>query len=238
MQFQTPLIKGTLIKRYKRFLADIELENGELVTAYCPNTGAMTGCAEPGYTVWLSPSTNPKRKLGYTWELAQTFGGDWIGVNTHNANKLVSEAINDNRISELSGYSSCTAEVKYGAENSRIDLLLQSEDRADCYVEVKSVTLARGQDGFFPDAKTARGSKHLRELMQIVEQQKRAVLLYCVQHSAISTVRVAAEIDPEYAQTLHTAKQVGVEIYAYGCHISQQKVELNQELKFICKKKG
>ncbi len=233
MQPNRPLIKGTLIKRYKRFLADVELENGEIVTAHCPNTGAMTGCAEPGYRVWLSESDNPKRKLAYTWELALTHQKHWIGINTHNANKLVKEALEHSRIASLSDYDTIRQEVKYGEHNSRIDLLLQDKNQPDCYVEVKSVTLLRQGKGYFPDAKTTRGTKHLQELTQMVTQGHRAVLLFCVQHSGIKNVMVASDIDPDYATAMGRAIDAGVEIMAFGCEMNEQKVELNQHLDFI-----
>lgn len=236
MQFNTPLIKGKLIKRYKRFLADVELETGELVTAHCPNTGAMTGCAEPGFEVWLSPSNNPKRKLAFTWELAIDHSGQWIGINTQNANKLVFEAIQNDKISELTGYDSCTSEVKYGEENSRIDFLLTGSERQNCFIEVKSVTLldnAKLKSGIFPDAKTTRGAKHLRELAKIAKNGDRAIIFFCVQHSGIDTVSVAEKIDPVYAEEMQHAIAAGVEVMAYGCKISQEKLYINQRLKFI-----
>jgi len=237
MQFNMPLIKGKLLKRYKRFLADVELESGEVVVAHCPNTGAMTGCAEPGYEVWLSPSTNPKRKLAYTWELAKNHHNHWIGINTHNANKLVHEAILGGKIVELSGYQSIKPEVKYGEENSRIDFLLADEHKPNCYVEVKSVTLLSDKDknsGVFPDAKTARGAKHLRELSKISSTGERAIIFFCVQHSGIDTVSVADQIDHEYAEEMHKALASGVEIIVYGCEIGQEKIHINQRLKFNC----
>ncbi len=230
MQFTSPLVKGTLIKRYKRFLADIRLENGELVTAHCPNTGAMTGCAEPGYHVWLRHSEDPKRKLAYTWELAQDFNQHWIGINTHNANKLCVEAIKANVITELTGYENLATERKYGQENSRIDILLTDSERPDCFIEVKSVTLLQNQLGFFPDAKTLRGAKHLRELIDEKRKGNRAVLLFCVQHSGIKTVDVARQIDPDYAALFDQALQAGVEVITYGCQIDREKIVLNQRL--------
>lgn len=232
MQFTSSLIPGQLVKRYKRFLADVELADGTLVTAHCPNTGAMTGCAEPDYKVWLSKSDNPKRKLQYTWELAVDFEQNWIGVNTQNANKLVEEAIEEQLITQLAGYQNIKREVKYGSENSRIDLLLSDENKPDCYVEVKSVTLMENQQGFFPDAKTARGVKHLRELMEMVESGDRAVLFFCVQHTGIRSVTSASHIDPEYARVLQEANQKGVEILVYGSQIDQEKIVLNQELNY------
>lgn len=235
MQFNMPLIKGKLLKRYKRFLADVELESGEVVIAHCPNTGAMTGCAEPGFEVWLSPSTNPKRKLAYTWELAVNHHNHWIGINTQNANKLAFEAIQSDKVSELCGYQSIKPEVKYGEENSRIDFLLTDENKPDCYVEVKSVTLLSNKDkktGIFPDAKTSRGTKHLRELSKIAKKGKRAIIFFCVQHTGIKTVSVAEQIDPAYAEEMHNALASGVEVIAYSCEISQEKVDINQSLKF------
>ena len=233
MQFSSPLIKGTLVKRYKRFLADVTLENNKLVTAHCPNTGSMKGCAKSGWQVWLSPSTNPKRKLAYTWELTFTDQQHWIGINTHRANALVKEAIQNTHIPELTDYANLKAEVKFGEENSRIDFLLTDPNKVDCYVEVKSVTLLENGRGYFPDAKTLRGQKHLRELSHIAKQGKRAVLLFCVQHTGIEFMHVAEYIDPDYAFELKQAVKNGVEILCYGCSISAEKIYINQRLKFI-----
>jgi sugar fermentation stimulation protein A len=233
MEFSSTLIQGTLIKRYKRFLADVELPDGSVVIAHCPNTGAMTGCAEPGWKVWLSPSNNPKRKLLYTWEVVLTDQHHWIGINTHKANVLVKEAIQENKIAELVGYESLQAEVKFGEENSRIDFLLRDHKKADCYVEVKSVTLLDANAGYFPDAKTLRGQKHLRELSIIASQGKRAVLFFCVQHSGIQSVQVAKHIDPDYAMELKQAMLKGVQILCYGCEISSEKIYINQPLRFF-----
>jgi sugar fermentation stimulation protein A len=232
MQFSSPLIQGRLIKRYKRFLADVQLADGTIVIAHCPNTGAMTGCAEAGWQVWLSPSNNPKRKLKYTWEIVFTDRQHWIGINTHKANALVKEAINANKIAELSNYQNLKAEVKFGEENSRIDFLLSSDQKEDCYVEVKSVTLLEAGAGYFPDTKTVRGQKHLRELSLIANQGKRAVLLFCVQHTGIQSVQVAQHIDPDYAKELSTAILNGVEVLCYGCEINTKKVYINQRLDF------
>lgn len=233
MQFNSLLIQGTLVKRYKRFLADVELADGSIVIAHCPNTGAMTGCAEPGWKVWLSPSNNPKRKLLYTWEVVLTEAQHWVGINTHNANKLVNEAIQQNKIAELVGYKNVQAEVKFGEEKSRIDFLLTDPEKADCYVEVKSVTLLDEGVGYFPDAKTLRGQKHLRELSAIANKGKRAVLLYCVQHSGIQSVQVAKHIDLDYAKELNQAMLKGVEILCYDCKISPEKIYINQSLPFF-----
>ncbi len=234
MQFSSPLVQGTLIKRYKRFLADIQLDSSALITAHCPNTGAMTGCAIPDSRVFLSPSTNPKRKLAYTWELALTPAGHWIGINTQNANKLIHEGIANGTITGFDHYSEIRTEVKYGNENSRIDLLLTGESQPDCYIEVKSVTLLeQGDKGYFPDAKTERGQKHLRELIEMVQQGYRAVLMFCVQHSGIQSVSPAAHIDPLYTDILHQAVAAGVEIQAWGCHFDDEKISINQKIKVI-----
>lgn len=234
MKFNPPLIGGTLIKRYKRFLADVRLDSGEVVTAHCANTGAMSGCAGPGFRVWLSYHDDPKRKLAYSWQLAQDADVNWIGINTHNANKLVAEAWQQGRIPELAGYQNMQQEVRYGEEKSRIDLLLSGEQMPDCYVEVKSVTLLEQGMGYFPDAVTERGHKHLRELMKLPQQGLRAVLLFCVQHSGITQVRAAEHIDAEYARLLKEAIAQGLEVICYGCQFSSEKIELNQVLEFKC----
>ncbi|WP_372880964.1 DNA/RNA nuclease SfsA [Psychromonas sp.] len=210
------LKKATLIKRYKRFLADVRLESGDIVTIYCPNTGAMTHCADPGDQVWYSTSNNPKRKYKHTWELTLNKAGDWICINTARANQFVGEMLRQGEIEALAGYEHIQAEVKYGSENSRIDFLLSDESRADCYVEVKSCTLleapfAQGQ-GFFPDTVSVRGQKHLRELMEMKERGKRSVLLFAVMHSGIKSVQAAGHIDSKYAQLFELAKQAGVEV--------------------------
>ncbi|MFQ3175453.1 MAG: sugar fermentation stimulation protein A [Psychromonas sp.] len=213
------LQKATLIRRYKRFLADIELHNGNVLTIYCPNTGAMTGCADSGDQVWYSTSNNLKRKYKYTWELTFTKGGHWICVNTARANQFVKEALNNSEIEALSGYSNIKAEVKYGAENSRIDFLLTEDNQADCYVEVKSCTLLEAPiacgKGFFPDTVTTRGQKHLRELIEMKQQGFRSVLLFAVLHSGIKSVQAAGHIDVKYAQLFEQAKKAGVEVYCY-----------------------
>lgn len=230
MQFESHLLSGTLVKRYKRFFADVELDDGSLVIAHCPNTGAMTGCANPGSRVYLSEHNNPKRKLKYTWEIVINSDGDWIGVNTGRANKLVEEAICAKNIASFAEYDKVRREVKYGQENSRIDLLLQGEGLIDCYVEVKSVTLKQDGMGFFPDAVTERGQKHLRELASIAQEGRRAVLFFCVQHTGISEVHIAEHVDTKYAQLCREAVEQGVEVMAWGSAISPQKIELNQSL--------
>jgi sugar fermentation stimulation protein A len=233
MQYPEKLRQGILIKRYKRFLADVELDDGSVVTAHCANTGAMTGCAEPGCQVWLSHSDNPKRKLAFSWELVLTTQGQWIGINTHKANELVAESLADNRLKELLGYSQIQREVKFGQENSRVDFLLCDDKRADCYLEVKSVTLLQDGQGYFPDSVSVRGQKHLRELSQLAREGKRAVLLFCVQHSGIHSVKVAQHIDPLYALELGRAVDCGVEIFAYDVSMTPEKIYINQAIPFI-----
>lgn len=222
---------GRLIKRYKRFLADIELENGRELTVHCPNTGSMKNCADPGSAVWIQDSGNLKRKYPFGWELVQVEGRFWACINTGRANALIREGIETGVISELQGYESLRQEVKYGDENSRIDLLLEDQNKPCCYVEIKNVTLLESNGiGAFPDAVTARGAKHLRELMLMVEQGHRAVLMFCVAHTGIERVRPADHIDPEYGQLLREAVSAGVEVYAYGARITPDEVTISRPL--------
>lgn len=230
MEFIPALQPATLIKRYKRFLADVVTPEGELLTLHCPNTGAMTGCATPGDTVWYSTSANLKRKYAHTWEITQTQNGDFICVNTLQANNVVKEALRKNRLPELIGYSSIISEVKYGAERSRIDFMLQADNKVNCYIEVKSVTLSEQGSGFFPDAVSLRGQKHLRELMTVVLQGERAVLLFAVLHSGITRVSPARHIDAKYAQLLCEAQECGVEIVAYRAELSARGLSLTSPL--------
>lgn len=222
---------GRLMKRYKRFLADIELENGRELTVHCPNTGSMKNCADPGSAVWIQDSGNLKRKYPFGWELVQVEGRFWACINTGRANALIREGIETGVISELQGYESLRQEVKYGDENSRIDLLLEDQNKPCCYVEIKNVTLLENNGiGAFPDAVTARGAKHLRELMLMVEQGHRAVLMFCVAHTGIERVRPADHIDPEYGQLLREAVSAGVEVYAYGARITPEEVTISRPL--------
>ncbi len=230
MQFIPALQPATLVQRYKRFLADVVTPEGVALTLHCPNTGAMTGCATPGDTVWYSTSENTKRKYPHTWEITQTADGEYICVNTLRANQLVKEAISLDLIPELRGYNTLKSEVKYGAENSRIDFMLQAEDRPECYIEVKSVTLADRDYGYFPDAVTLRGQKHLRELISVAAAGKRAVLLFAVFHSAIGRFSPARHIDPKYAQLLNEAQKQGVEVLAYKAELSADNMTLRSAL--------
>lgn len=230
MQFNPPLQPATLIQRYKRFLTDIKLPDGQIRTIHCANTGAMTGCATPGDCVWYSTSDNPKRKYPNSWELNQTTEGHWININTARANALAVEAIKNGIIPELNNYETLKTEVKYGQENSRIDILLQSSNRPDCYIEVKSVTLLdeheqQGQ-GYFPDAVTTRGQKHLRELTEMAKSGHRAVLLFTVLHSGIENVSPAHHIDANYSRLLQQALKKGVEILCYKAHMTEHEISL------------
>ncbi len=232
MQFSDPLIPGTLIKRYKRFLADVDLGAKGVVTAHCPNPGSMMGLAEPGSRVWLSPANNPNRKLQFTLELVET-PTSLVGVNTAWPNRIVAEAIEMGTIAPLSGYQSQRKEVRYGA-NSRIDLLLEASARPACYVEVKSVTLKRDRArrglAEFPDAVTKRGAKHLGELSSMVKAGARAVLFYLVQREDCARVAVAADIDPAYDQAFRAALAQGVEVLAYGCVLSATDIKIADPL--------
>ncbi|MEH0874332.1 DNA/RNA nuclease SfsA [Pectobacterium cacticida] len=233
MDYTPRLQPARLIKRYKRFLADIVTPEGRQLTLHCANTGAMTGCATPGDTVWYTTSDNPKRKYPHSWELTETSQHHWICVNTLRANTLLSEALMDNRIAELSGYSVVKKEVRYGSENSRIDLLLQAPDRIDCYIEVKSVTLLQHGCGYFPDAVTLRGQKHLRELHQMVSNGKRAVLFFAVLHSGIHQVSPARHIDSRYAELFTAAQRAGVEIICYGATLCPDGISLTHRLPLL-----
>ncbi len=237
------LVHGKLVRRYKRFLADVLMDNGEIVTVHCPNTGSMKNCVEAGAQVWLSRSDNPARKYPLTWEFLKTSRGHYIGVNTIKANGLAKSAILENRIPELQGYAEMKLERKYGSENSRIDIFLSAHpDLADCYVEVKSVTLlenpASHGKGCFPDSVSTRGSKHLRELMRIVKQGQRAVLFFCVQHSGIREVRPAAHIDQVYADTLARVVGAGVEVLAYKVRFQGREPVIGKSLPFVLKELG
>ncbi|HDR2160030.1 TPA: DNA/RNA nuclease SfsA [Enterobacter cancerogenus] len=230
MKFSPPLQPATLLQRYKRFLADVVTPEGEHLTLHCPNTGAMTGCATPGDTVWYSTSENTKRKYPHTWEVTQTQQGAFICVNTLRANQLVKEALIAGNIPEIVGYDLIKSEVKYGEEGSRIDFMLQAEGRPECYIEVKSVTLAEQENGYFPDAVTLRGQKHLRELISVAAAGKRAVLLFAVLHSAITRFSPARHIDPKYAQLLNEAQKQGVEVFAYKAELSADNMTLRLSL--------
>ena len=232
MKFEKPLVEGTLIKRYKRFLADVTLENGDVVTAHCPNSGSMKTCWEEGWKVILTHHDDPKRKLKYTWEMVHN-GKCWIGVNTQWPNRIAFDAIEEGIIPELTGLNSLRKEKKYGKENSRIDIWGETEDQ-EVFIEIKNVTLVE-EDGinYFPDAVTTRGQKHLRELMDVVSEGNRAVMLYVLQRSDGEGFKPASHIDPKYSDLLKEALEAGVEVLAYqaevspdGIHLTNKKVEV------------
>ncbi|MCQ4348147.1 DNA/RNA nuclease SfsA [Pseudomonas stutzeri] len=234
MRFDPPLEEGRLLRRYKRFLADIETTAGETLTVHCPNTGSMLNCMSEGGRIWFSRSNDPKRKLPGTWELSETPQGRLACVNTARANALVEEALRDGTIVELAGFAALKREVCYGVENSRADFRLDyAEDSA--FVEVKSVTLGFPGTSLaaFPDARSERGSRHLRELAGLARQGVRAVQLYCVNLSGIAAVRPAQEIDALYAATLHEAVAAGVEVLAYGAELSPQGIRLARRLEVV-----
>ncbi len=230
MKFDPALIEGRLIKRYKRFLADVELLNGNTVTVHTANTGSMQGCTTPGSRVWLRDSGNPKRKYPLSWELVEVKPEIIVGINTGLANRLVHEAIENGVIKELQGYSLIRPEVPYGNERSRIDLLLQDEAGKRCYVEVKNVTLVENAIAYFPDAISKRGSKHLRELVEMHKQGHRSVIFFCVQREDAEQVRPADNIDPEYGRMLRLATGSGVEALAYRAIVSNTEIYLTTKL--------
>lgn len=218
MKFSAPLVSGRLVKRYKRFLADVLLDDGGAITAHCANPGSMLGLKEPGSRVWLSPSDNPKRKLKYSWEVIEADGA-LVGINTAHPNKLVEEAIEAGRIGGLTGHASLRREVKYG-KNSRIDILLEDGEGARTYVEVKNVHLMRHAGlAEFPDSVTARGAKHLVELSDMVREGHRAAMVFLVQRPDCARLSLADDIDPAYAAAFRSARDAGVEAYAIGCDV-------------------
>lgn len=229
MRFPAALIPATLVKRYKRFLADVTLPNGETITAHVANPGAMTGLAAPGSRVWLSKSDNPSRKLAHSWELVEVdlgAGLELVGVNTGHPNPLVGAALAAGLFPELAGYDAIRREVKYG-KNSRVDFLLESTTRPPCYVEIKNVHMMR-QPGLaeFPDAKTERGAKHLEELGNMVEQGARAVMLYLIQIGSATRFALARDVDPKYGVAYDKARQRGVDAIAWRCEIGLESIEI------------
>lgn len=234
MKFTHPLVPGILIQRYKRFLADVTTAGGVTVTASCPNTGSMLGLTKPGSKVWLSESDSPTRKYRHTWEMIEAdlgTGPHLVGINTGRPNALVTEAIETGTIAELAGYPMLRREVKYGLD-SRIDVLLSGgRDNRDCYVEVKNVHLMR-ENGLaeFPDSKTERGAKHLRELANMVGEGHRAVMVFLVQRSDAESFKLARDIDPAYAAAFQAAAASGVEMLCYKCQLSPTEIAVEKRI--------
>ena len=232
MRFDGPLIPGRLVRRYKRFLADIELEDGVSVTAHCANPGAMLGLIRTGARVMVSRSNNPKRKLAYSWELVRV-GRGWVGINTLSANRLAEEAIAAGRIAELSGYSEIRREVRYGSA-SRVDFVLGAGERSLCYVEVKNAHLMRHRGlAEFPDSVTARGTRHLKELSALARGSTRATVLMVVQRQDCDRFGVAEDIDPAFGAAWRDAREAGVEMLCYRCTLSPREIVVDKALPIL-----
>lgn len=225
-----PLITGRLVKRYKRFLADVVLDDGRQVTAHCPNSGRMIACSDSGSPVFLSYHDNPKRKLKYTWELIE-MPGSLVGVNTLLPNRLVAHALESGRVRELNGYTDIQREIKVG-RHSRLDIRLRSPEKGTCYVEVKNCTLVEDGVARFPDAVTIRGRKHLVELGRLAAEGHRAVMFFLVQRMDATLFQPADDIDPDYGRALRKAHAAGVEIMVYDVKIDLSAITLNRPLKF------
>jgi sugar fermentation stimulation protein A len=236
MRLPGPLIRGTLIQRYKRFLADVRLDDGRLVTATCPNTGSMLGLTAPGSTVWLSESDSPTRKYRHTWELVEADlgkGPTLVGINTGHPNKLLAEAIGARRVKALAGYPGLRREVKYG-KNSRIDLLLECADKGKCYVEVKNVHLSRRHGlAEFPDSVTERGTKHLAEMSDMVREGHRAVMVYLIQRGEARKLAFARDVDPNYGRAFDAARAAGVEAIALRCRLSTEEIIVDRDVPIV-----
>jgi len=227
MRFSTRLIRGTLVQRYKRFLADVRLADGQIVTAHCTNTGSMMGCKEPGSTVYISCSDKPSRKLAYTWEMLQ-INRAWVGINTMHPNRLVAEAVEGGIIPELIGYNTIRREV-VTRPGTRLDLCLEGRDGL-CFVEVKNVTLAVDGVAAFPDAVSERGTKHLKELMRLRRKGHRAAVVFVIQRPDCHSFRPADEIDAEYGRWLRKAIKAGVEVLPYRAKVTPKGISLTQRI--------
>lgn len=231
MELPVPLLEGRLIRRYKRFLADVSLDGGRTVTAHCPNTGSMLGCDIPGSRVWLSEHDNPKRKYRHSWELVEAEPGILVGIHTGRTNRLVQEAIESGAIEPLRGYESLRPEAVY--DGGRFDFLLAGGG-PDCYVEVKNVTAAV-HDGvaIFPDARSTRGTRHLDDLVRLKGEGCRAVMVYCAQRSDAKEVRPADDIDPDYGRAMRRAAEAGVELLAYRCELSTEAIRVVEPIPVV-----
>ena len=227
MEFETELVPGTLVRRYKRFLADVELPDGRVVTAHCANPGSMMGLSEPGIRVWLEPNDNPKRKLKYAWRLIE-FEGAWVGIDTAVPNRVVGEALRARQVPELASYGTVRPEQAYGTR-SRVDFLLSEDGLPDAYVEVKNCHLVRTAGlAEFPDSVTARGTKHLNDLAAEVQKGHRAIMLFCVQRDDCDQFALARDIDPAYAEAFDHARDAGVEVLAYRCRLDTTRIILER----------
>ena len=236
MRFPTPLLRGVLIQRYKRFLADVKLDDGRLITAVCSNTGSMLGLKAPGSVVWLSESDVPTRKYRFTWEMVEADLGKGpvlVGINTALPNKLVAEAISAGRVKALSGYPGFRREVKYG-KNSRIDLLLECAEKGRCYVEVKNVHLSRKHGlAEFPDSVTKRGTKHLAEMSDMVREGHRAVMVYLIQRGEARRLSFARDVDPNYGAAYDAAMAAGVEAIALRCKLTTEEIVVDKPVPIV-----
>lgn len=237
MRFTSPLVRAHLERRYKRFLADVVLEDGERATVACPNTGSLLGLQAPGSVIWLSRSDAATRKYPHTWEMIETdlgAGTALVGINPMHPNRLVGEALANDAIAPLRGYQTVRREVKYGEEKSRIDFLLEDDRRGLCYVEIKNVHLMRtAGHAEFPDSTTSRGAKHLRELSAMAAQGHRAVMLYLIQRADALQFSICADFDPAYADAFRTATAAGVEAIAYNCRLSTEEIVLDRPVPFV-----
>jgi len=234
MKLRGPWLRGRLLRRYKRFLVDVELRDGSHLTAHTPNTGSLKGCAGPGMPVWLRDTQDDKRKYRYSWELVEPRPEVLVGIHTGLSNSLVREGIESGGIEPLQGYDTIRSEVRYGYERSRIDLLLEMRGRPACFVEVKNVTLVEESIAMFPDAVSVRGQKHLRELIQVVRQGGRAVIFFCIQRSDVTKMIPADAIDPDYGQLLREAVRSGVEALAWKARVTPGEIVLTQAVPVIC----
>ncbi len=226
MKFPTPLTHGTLIKRYKRFLADVQLDNGTIITAHCTNSGTMKSCIEEGAEVYLSPAADPNRKTKFTWEMIK-INGRWVGINTSNPNILAFEAIKNREIQGLDMYDRVTREVTFG--ESRLDIVAEN-DTERCAIEVKNVTMKEGDAALFPDARTERGLKHLHTLIRLKQQGMRAVMIYIIQRTDVTRFGTADAIDPNYAQGLREAIKAGVEVFPIQAIVTPEGIKLGEIL--------
>ena len=230
MRFPSPLIRATLLRRYKRFLADIRLPNGQEVVAHCPNPGSMMGVSEPNAQIWVEFNEDPKKKLRYGWRLLELPGGEWAGIDTSVPNRVVGEALRSRQIAEIAAYGTIRPEVRYG-KNSRIDFLASQDGLPTAYIEVKNVHLRRDSDwAEFPDSVTARGAKHLAELSDVVRAGHRAVMLYLIQRTDCARFKIAPDLDPAFARAFGAAHKAGVEMLAYDTDISPEGISIRHAL--------